>query len=131
MATAALYGVIASSAFVLGVAIALFARPSRRLVAGVLAFGGGVLVSALTFDLMEEALEKGTTLFVIGGFLVGAVVYVVVAIILDRMAAQSPKREGRQPGDVEPDARHKPESKEAATVSGMALLAGAILDGIP
>ncbi|MDQ3870575.1 MAG: hypothetical protein M3301_03030 [Chloroflexota bacterium] len=131
MATAALYGLIASSAFVVGVGIGLFTRPSRRLVASVLAFGGGVLVSALTFDLMEEALEKGTTWFVIGGFLAGAVIYVSVAVVLDRMAAQSPKREGRQPSDVEPDARRRPESKEAATVSGMALLAGAVLDGIP
>ncbi len=131
MLTALLFGAIASSAFVVGVLIGLFTSPSRRVVAAVLAFGGGVLVSALTFDLIEEAFETGTTPYVIGGFLVGALIYVAVASVLDRMAAQSPKREGRNSEDVVPNAPRIPETKAAATVSGMALLAGAILDGIP
>ena len=59
MVTAALYGAVASSAFFLGVGIALVANPPRRLVAAIVAFGSGVLVSALTFELMEEAFTEG------------------------------------------------------------------------
>jgi hypothetical protein len=71
MATAAIYGLLASSSFVVGVALGLATKPPRRLLAVVIAFGAGVLVSALTFDLMGEAFEKETGAYAIVGFLVG------------------------------------------------------------
>jgi ZIP family zinc transporter len=131
MATALLYGVLASSSFVIGVVLGLLTTWPRRLVASVIAFGAGVLVSALAFELMQEAFEKGTAWFAITGFLVGALIYVIVDVVLERMAAASPKRTGRDPQDVVPAAEHKAESKETAAVAGTALLAGALLDGIP
>ena len=131
MLTAVVYGVLTSSSFVIGVLIAMVFRPPRRLIAAVLAFGSGVLVSALTFDLMEEASATGSTAFVVVGFLVGAAIYVAMSTLLDRLAARSPKRSGRQPQDLEPGAEHVPETTQQATLSGTALLIGAILDGIP
>jgi zinc transporter, ZIP family len=122
---------LASSGLLIGAIIGLVATPSRRIVAAIIAFGSGVLVSALTFELMEEAFEKGHPAFVVAGFLLGAVIYVGVSVLLDRLAARSPKREGRHARDVEPGAAHIPESTEAATVSGTALLVGAVLDGVP
>ena len=131
MLTAMLYGLLASSGFIIGALIGLFTTPPRRVVAGVIAFGSGILVSALTFDLMEEAFEKGHPAFAIGGFLVGALIYVLISYALDRMAALSPKREGRDPRDVKPGARAIPESPEVAAISGTALLVGTVLDGVP
>ena len=131
MITAAIYGVVASSGFLIGVLVGLLASPPRRLVAAVIAFGSGVLVSALTFDLMDEAVETGHPTYVIAGFLLGALIYVVVDVALERMAARSPKRTGRDPQDVKPGAARRPETPEQAAISGTALLAGAILDGIP
>ena len=52
MITAAIYGLLASSGFVIGVILGLITTPPRRLVASVIAFGSGVLVVALTFELM-------------------------------------------------------------------------------
>ena len=130
MLNALIYGAIASSGLLIGAVIGLLFTPSRRIIASVLAFGSGVLVSALTFELMEEAVQKGSTFYVAGGFLVGAVIYVVTAHILDRLAARTVKREGRHARDVKPRAQGH-ESKEAAAISGTALLVGAILDGIP
>lgn len=131
MITAALYGLLASSGLLLGAIIGIVTSPSRRVVASVIAFGSGVLVSALTFELMDEAFEKGHPAFVVAGFLLGALVYVSASYLLDRLAARSAKREGRHARDVEPGAEHIPESSEAAAVSGTALLLGAILDGVP
>ncbi len=131
MLNAALYGLLASSGLLLGAIIGLVTAPSRRVVAVVIAFGSGVLVSALTFELMDEAFEKGHVAYVVAGFLSGAVIYVGISYLLDRMAARSPKREGRHARDVEPAAKHISESKEVAAVSGTALLVGALLDGIP
>jgi zinc transporter, ZIP family len=131
MATALLYGALASSSFVIGVLLGLFTSPPRRLVAGIIAFGAGVLVSALTFDLMREAFDTGGAVYAVGGFLIGAVIYVAADVVLERMAAKSPKRTGRDATDVVPDAEEKPESPKAAAVAGTALLVGAVIDGIP
>ena len=131
MITAAIYGLLASSGFIVGLIIGLVTSPPRRLIASVIAFGSGILVSALTFDLMQEAFEKGSALFVITGFLTGALIYVVIDVFLERMAAQSPKRTGRDPRDVQPGASAMQESPEAAAISGTALLVGTVLDGIP
>jgi ZIP family zinc transporter len=131
MLTALLYGVLASSGLLIGVAIGLVTSPPRRLVAAVVAFGSGVLVSALTFELMEEAFAEGSPAFTIGGFLLGAVIYVAADVLLERMAARSPRREGRDPQDVVTGAQQIPQTTEQATVSGTALLVGAALDGIP
>jgi hypothetical protein len=43
MATAAIYGLLASSSFVVGVVLGLVTKPPRRLPAVVIAFGSGVL----------------------------------------------------------------------------------------
>ena len=131
MLTAAVYGLLASSSFVIGVVIAFLFQPPRRVIAGVLAFGSGVLVSALTFDLVDEAAATGSIPYVVAGLLVGAAIYVGMSTLLDRLAARSPKRTGRQPGDVEPGAQRLQETPEQAAINGTALLFGAVLDGIP
>lgn len=131
MLTAVVYGLLASSGLVIGPILGLVFSPPRRFVASVIAFGSGVLVSALTFELMEEAFDKGSVAHLSGGFLAGALIYVGMDYLLDRLAQLSPKREGRHPRDIEPGAAHRSESAEVAAVSGTALLVGAVLDGIP
>lgn len=131
MLTAAIYGFLASSGLLAGMLIGLFSAPPRRLVASIVAFGSGILVSTLTFDLMEEAFETGNTLFVVCGFLAGAVLYVGLNALLERLAARSPKRTGREPQDVVPAAKAIPETSDQAAASGTAMLVGALLDGIP
>lgn len=127
---AVLFGLAASSAFPLGVMLGLFWNPPRRVLASIIAFGAGVLVSALSFELMEEAFETGTPLWTIFGFMLGALIYIVLDQITDRWAARSsPKREGTEPFQVEHPERK--ETSEQATVSGIAVLMGTALDGIP
>ncbi|WP_404384489.1 ZIP family metal transporter [Caenispirillum salinarum] len=125
------FGLMASAAFPIGVFIGLFWTPPRKIVAAVIAFGAGVLVCALSFELMEEAFETGTTLSTVAGFMLGALIYVVLDQITDRMAAKSsPKREGTEPFQVD-EAAPPPRTDEQATVSGIAVLMGTALDGIP
>jgi ZIP family zinc transporter len=119
--TAAVYGMLASSGLLVGALIGILATPPRRLVAAVTAFGSGVLVSALSFDLMGEAFALGSPAFVIIGFLVGALVFVVADVLLERIAARASQREEgtEDAGNVAP-----------AATGGVALLVGAVLDGI-
>jgi zinc transporter ZupT len=66
---------VAGSALLVGAAIAYFTRVPRRWIAAIMAFGGGVLISALSFDLMDEAYQRGGFDSTAVGFLSGAAVY--------------------------------------------------------
>jgi zinc transporter, ZIP family len=119
--TAALYGLLASSGLLVGALIGMLTTPPRQLVAAITAFGSGVLVSALSFDLMGEAFALGDPAFVIVGFLVGALLFVLADVVLERIAARAAQQE-EQTGDARDVA--------PAATAGVALLIGAILDGI-
>ena len=56
MASAFAWGVLAASSLVLGAWIALRFTPGLRTVGLIMGFGAGVLLSALSFDLIEEAI---------------------------------------------------------------------------
>ena len=131
MTQAILFGLLASSAFPIGVALGLLLDLPRRLVASVIAFGAGVLVVALTGELMAEAVEEGSLLWAMGGLFTGAIIYIVMDLLLDKAASESPRVEGRHADDVEPGAAAIPETPAEATMSGMAVLVGSVLDGIP
>lgn len=131
MQTALVMGLIASSAFPIGVAIGLLVRIPRRVLAGIIAFGAGVLVVALTSELMAEATEEGHIWWAIAGLLSGCLIYVVIDQGLERAAQESPKRQGRDSDDVVEGAENVPETDQQAAISGMAVLVGTVLDGVP
>ena len=54
---AGLWGLLGGGALVIGALIAWFTRVPPKVVASVMAFGSGVLISAVAFDLMEEAVD--------------------------------------------------------------------------
>lgn len=131
MIEALLYGLLASSAFPIGVLLGLFARLPRRVLAAVVAFGAGTLVVALTFELMGEAVAEGSVLFAMGGLFAGALVYIALDSWLDHMAQLSPRLAGNDPHDVVPGAAAIPETAGQASAGGMAVMMGTVLDGIP
>ncbi|NDV02323.1 ZIP family metal transporter [Pseudoroseicyclus tamaricis] len=131
MQTALIMGLIASSAFPIGVAIGLILPIPRRVLAGIIAFGAGVLVVALTSELMSEAVEQGYIGWAVAGLMTGSLVYIAIDQALERAAEKSPRREGRDEDDVKEGAQDIPETQEQATISGMAVLVGTVLDGVP
>ena len=54
---AGLWGLAGGAALVLGAAVAWFVHVPAKIIAGIMAFGAGVLISALAFELTEEALD--------------------------------------------------------------------------
>src|SRR4051812_1870534 len=112
------WGLVAGGALVVGAAIAYLTPVPRRIVAGIMAFGGGVLISALAFELMEEAYESGGLLATAIGFLSGATMFTAANWSLSRTGAKHRKRsEGKQPSEADHPG------------SGLALAVGALLDG--
>jgi len=116
---AGLWGLLGGGALVLGALVAWFAHVPRDVVAAVMAFGAGVLVSAVAFDLMEEAEATGGLPATAAGFLAGALIYLGANAVLARYGAHMRKRSDNQP------------SEQEQAGSGMAIAVGALLDGIP
>jgi zinc transporter, ZIP family len=76
-----------------------------------------VLISALSFELMDEAFRRGGFDSTSVGFLGGAAVYTAANVWLSTRGARHRKRSGgQQPSDDS---------------SGTAIAVGALLDGIP
>ncbi|MDP9443784.1 MAG: ZIP family zinc transporter, partial [Actinomycetota bacterium] len=69
---AALWGLVGGGALVIGAAIAWVVQVPSRVVATVMAFGAGVLISTLAFELMDEAEASGGLTATALGFLLGA-----------------------------------------------------------
>lgn len=114
---AGFWGSVAGSALVIGALVGYFLPVPQRLIAAVMAFGAGVLVSVLSFDLMDEAYRQGGFVATGAGFLAGAAIYTVVNVYLSRRGAKHRKRSGDQIA--------------RSGGSGLILAAGALLDGIP
>jgi ZIP family zinc transporter len=126
MLLAGLWGWVAGSALLIGAAIGYFVHVPQRLIAAVMAFGSGVLLSALSFDLMDEAYQRGGFLSAAIGFLAGAAIYTAANWYLAQRGAKHRKRSGEQQA-VE---RQATDAKEGGG-SGLAIAVGALLDGIP
>jgi ZIP family zinc transporter len=117
---AAFWGLIAGSALVVGALVGWFVRVPTRLIAAVMAFGSGVLISALSFELMDEAYRASGFAACAVGFLAGATLYTLAGWLLARQGAKHRKRSGaQQPSEAEQGG------------SGLAIAVGALLDGIP
>ena len=71
---AALWGLPAGSALLIGATLGYFLSLPARLIAGIMAAGPGVLISAVAFDLVDEAFELGGFDSTALGFLAGAAV---------------------------------------------------------
>jgi ZIP family zinc transporter len=119
---AGLWGLVSGSALVLGAVIGWFLPLSRRIVAAIMAFGAGVLISALSFELMDEAWNSGGFLPVTGGFFGGAIVFTACNYLLSKRGARHRKRS---------DPRARKQDGGADADNGTALALGALLDGVP
>lgn len=110
-----MWGVVAGLALLVGAGIGLSLRVPSRVIGLVMAFGAGVLISAVAFELTERAFESSGGTVVVAGLLAGAVTFFVGDLVIDRRGGGNRKRSGH----------------EQAGGSAMALVLGALLDGIP
>ena len=133
MAESFLFGALASSALVLGAVAGGRLQIPKRVLAAMLAFASGALITALAFELFEDSYEKGGIWRAALGLAAGAVVFTLLSQRLDRLA------EGRHEEDhgsekLDVDAAADDAAASTASVSGaagLALLAAVTLDGVP
>jgi ZIP family zinc transporter len=116
MAEAFGWGTVAASSLVIGAIVALLVRPSLRVIGLVMGFGAGVLISAVAFDLVEEAAGMASSNgWVIAGIFAGCAVFFAGDRLIDRLGGGDRK-----------DADGAQESGSA-----LSIVLGTVLDGIP
>lgn len=117
MLVAAWWGFVGGAALILGAALALLRPISSRTIGLVMAFGAGVLISALAFELTKDAYDQSGAREVVVGLALGALTFYVGDRLLDRVGGQHRKRSSGQQAGPGGDAK--------------GLVLGACLDGIP
>lgn len=115
MLEAAFWGLVGGAALLVGAVVGVKVRASQRTIGLVMAFGAGVLISALAFELTDEAFRRGGTDAVALGLGAGALAFFAGDWLVDERGGRHRKRSGGQQ-----------ESGAAA-----AIVVGAMLDGIP
>ncbi|PVA11391.1 ZIP family zinc transporter [Pelagivirga sediminicola] len=114
---AALWGLVAGGALLLGAAAGYFLRVPTRLASMIMAFGVGVLVSVLAFNLMDEAARTGGIGAAVAGFAAGGSVFALANSVLARAGAGERKNSAR--------------SGAGTAAASLAIAVGSLLDGIP
>ena len=116
MSEAFAWGLLAGSSLVIGAVVALVFRISTRVIGLIMGFGAGVLISAVAFDLVEEAAAKSTGEgALLAGLFSGCLVYAGGDWLIGRYGGSARKDSmGEQQGG-----------------SALAIVLGTVLDGIP
>jgi ZIP family zinc transporter len=116
VAEAFAWGALASTSLILGGLIALRVRVSNVALGLIMAFGAGVLISAVAYELVGEAFETSDGAGTVAlGLFAGCAAFSIGDALIDRMGGESRKRMGG----------------EQAGGSGLAIVLGIVLDGIP
>ena len=110
------WGTLAASSLVIGALIALRLPHEFAAIGLIMGFGAGVLISALAFDLVEEAVDKSSGHgWVVAGLFAGCVVFFGGDRLIDRLGGGERKdADGDQEGG-----------------SSLGIVLGSVLDGIP
>jgi ZIP family zinc transporter len=119
MASSFIWGLVSGSALIIGALIGLYTRLPHKLIAAIMAYGSGVLISTLSFELIEEAYISGGIRSTAIGFLAGAAFYTICNLLLVKSGADKRKHPANQTRENEQKG------------SGMAIALGSIMDGIP
>jgi ZIP family zinc transporter len=116
---AAAWGFVAASALPLGALVAMRTTLSPRTVGAIMAFGAGTLISAITFELVEQAFDRADLWPVIVGLGLGAVAFTAGDAALVRAGGRSHRRSA-DGGDADDHGD-----------GGLTIALGAVLDGVP
>jgi ZIP family zinc transporter len=106
---------VGGAALVLGALAGIYLPVQSRAIGLVMAFGGGVLISAICFDLLDESARSGHLDTLAIGMILGAATFFGGDWVLDHNGGNHRKRSGGQQAEGAPGA----------------LVLGALLDGIP
>jgi ZIP family zinc transporter len=110
------WGTLAASSLVIGAVVALLFRIRLSAIGLIMGFGAGVLISAVAFDLVQEAADMTSSNgAIIAGIFAGCGVFFGGDLLIDRLGG----------GD------RKDATGDQASGSSLGIVLGSVLDGVP
>jgi ZIP family zinc transporter len=111
------WGLLGASSLVLGAVLVLVRAPSPKVLGLVMGFGAGVLLSAVSFELVDQAVRTtGGLSDAARGFAAGALVFFVGDTLIARLGGARAAT---------------PDSSRAEGAGALSIVLGTVLDGIP
>src|SRR5690348_6101152 len=95
-ARAGIWGTAGASSLVIGAALAYLVKLPRRVTAGIMALGCGVLISAVAYDLLLEGFKSGGIWPIVAGAIGGSSAYTIANWLVSRKGGKHRKRSGEQ-----------------------------------
>ena len=108
MTDALLAGLLAASSLLIGAGLAMVHQVQQRTLGLIMAFGSGVLISAVAYDLVADAVEFADGRSVVSGLFVGAATFFIGDLLIERRGGATEIRDrarflvvrlGDRPGD--------------------------------
>jgi ZIP family zinc transporter len=115
MLAAAFWGLVGGIALVVGAVLGIAVKAHGKVIALIMGFGAGVLISALAFELAEESFHRGGSDATAIGLAAGALTFFAGDWVIDHRGGNNRKRSGGQQSEG----------------SAGAIVLGSLLDGIP
>ena len=116
-----IWGFIASIPLLIGSIVALFVNLPKNIIASIMAFGSGVLITALAFSLIEESFSLAQSIPpVITGFIGGGLSYTIANYFLNKKTLGNIRKRS-----------HGEDAGGRKNASGLAFLVGSVTDNIP
>lgn len=115
MAEAAFWGLVGASALIVGAEVAFGFKLSRMTIGLIMAFGVGALISAVSFELVAPAIETAEVWQVAVGLGLGSATFFIGDRLIAKLGGSNRKSKD---GESDDD-------------SGLGIVLGTVLDGIP
>lgn len=142
MFEAAVWGFVGATSLIVGAEVAFAFRLSRFVVGLIMAFGVGALIASVSFELIEPALATGETIRVGLGLAAGGLTFFTGDVLIARMGGRGRKRlpdetvtesASRDGDDLDEGDRDDSDTEhdEGGGSSGLGIVLGTVLDGIP
>jgi zinc transporter, ZIP family len=125
-----LWGLVGASSLLVGAALVLRHPFRQRTIGLIMAFGAGVLISAVAYDLVEDAAGAASGRVLLLGLAAGALTFFAGDVVIDRMGGAGRKRSSGVPGATPRPAPAAGGGQRTST-AGAAIALGTILDGVP
>lgn len=115
---AGFWGLLGAFSLLIGAALAYLVKLPTCVRAGIMAFGCGVLISTVAYDLIEDGYREASLRPVVVGALAGSAAYTLANWLVSRGGGRHRKRSGQQ-------------HENSSGGGGLAIAVGSLLDGLP
>jgi len=115
---AGIWGLVGAASLIAGASVASMKWLTTRVIAGIMSFGCGVLISAVAYDLIFDGFKKAGIRPIVAGAIAGSLAYAAANWFVSHHGAHHRKR---STGEQQP----------ASEGGGLVIAIGSLLDGIP